>query len=452
MRIRLTLPLTLKEIANAIEAPLYSHDRTVNAITTNSNEVSDGDLFIALKGENFDGNAFVSEANRRGGIALTEIYDGYNLTVKSVTDAFLKIAAYYKSKLTRLEKTVAVTGSVGKTTTKNILKEMLASKYKVHATSENLNNIIGVCITVLTAPQDTEILVIEMGMNHFGELSELSRAIMPNIAVITNVGTAHVGNLGSREMIAKAKLEISDGMSDSGIMIIPYGESLLYTKNNSFTVSTTDKEAFCYLKVTDKSHLHTKFSAFIDGGKIFEATLKLPGEHVAMAVAFSVAICLIVGIDRDFIKRAAEALDARCMRGKFIDIGNWRIFDDTYSSSPEAVISDFKLLSLHSSKRSCVLGDMLELGAHTEELHKKIGAAAYEYGFRHIYAFGVYAPFIAAGATGAGMARERISVNTDPTAPHITAEQIKKHGVAEEIILVKASHALHAERIYDYLK
>ena len=453
MRIALNIPLTLKEIAQAAGSPLLAaSDATVSHVATNSKEVAAGDLFIALKGERTDGADFIPEAKARGGFILSERYTDTNISVSDTEEALLNIVRLYKSKLTSLKKTIAVTGSVGKTTTKNILREILASKYKVHATNKNFNNALGLFLTVITAPADTEILVLEMGMNHIGEIALLSQAATPDLAIITNIGNAHVGNLGSREMIAKAKLEVILGMRDKKL-IVPYDEPLLNRNENFYTVSTKSDAADLFVRINGMDQFGSNLSVYSNGARLFDAHTAIPGEHIASALSFATLAAILSGVDIGSIKSSISALDPSTARARLIDVGGYKIYDDTYSSSPEAVIANFELLSLYCTlQRSCVLGDMLELGARTEELHRKIGEAVYKYGFRRLYALGVYSPFIARGAMEAGMPREHIFVNTDITAPEITAKEILENANREEIILVKASHALHAERIYEFLK
>lgn len=452
MRIVLEIPLPLSDVLLHINSSsTLKSNPTLYAISTSSKEISPGDLFIALDGENFSGEDFITEAKEKGAYILSARNYNADIVVKNTSLALLEIAAYYKKLLKNLKYTIAITGSVGKTTTKNILSEILSYDYTVSSTIENYNNIIGVSYTILSAKADTEILVLELGMNHIGEISALSKAISPDAAIITNIGTSHIGNLGSRELIAKAKLEISDGMNNRNL-IVPYGEALL-NPEDKYTFSTENKNASCYIEIlkndTDKSIFNLKSNNV----KLHQQKITLPGRHILSLLAAAIGVIDLLNIELKSVAESISKLNESNARGKYISFDNFRIYDDSYSSSYESVISDFELLSIDkSANRSCVLGDMLELGGETEALHRKIGEAAYKYGFRVIYTFGAYSSFILHGAVNAGMPRECIYVNEDITKPEITAEQIIKNHRENETILIKASNKLKAGRIVDFLK
>ncbi len=448
MRIIPEIRITLDEVKSATRATAsYQMNAVIGAIVTNSKEALPGDLFVAIPGEHNCGDDYIDEARGRGAYVMSAGVYSAELFVGDTYLALLDLASYYKSKLPSLKKTVAITGSVGKTTTKNILSKMLSTCFKVHATKENYNNFLGLFHTVLTAPKDTEILVAELGMNHLGEISLLSKALRPNISIITNIGSAHIGNLGNRELIASAKLEILDGMS-TPLVIVPKDELLLSEIEGRYAVSLKDTDADCCII---EKHLDTSYSLvdiYTCLGSITMQKISLPGRHMFYAVAFSIEVMTLLGIDLENIKGALSVIDNGSVRGKFISIGELTLYDDTYSSSPEAVLADFELLALHKAKkRSCVLGDMLELGAHTECMHKEIGRAAVKHGFEKIFGFGVYSPFIKEGALEAGAPEDRIFINTDITNPDCTARQILDNYTKGELVLFKASHATHAERI-----
>ena len=452
MRIIPKLSLTLDDIKHATDAiASYTENVAVIAITTDSREVRRGDLFIALSGENFDGESFVKEARNKGAYILSSKYPTADFKVKNTLTALLNIAGLYKKRLPRLNTTVAITGSVGKTTTKNILCSILSHCFKVHATRENYNNAIGLWHTILSAPIDTEVMIAELGMNHIGEIQEMSFALKPDIAIITNVGTAHIGNLGSREQIARAKLEILDGMTCPHL-IAPYEENLLslYTL---YTFSTENQNADCYIRPLNESAVASSFEIITKNHSLGEFKISVPGRHILKAIAASVGAIEFMGADLKILYDAIPHLLSECARGRFIKIGAFEIYDDTYGSSPEAVIADFELLALTEYKtKSCMLGDMLELGAETEELHEKIGSAAFKYGYKSLFAFGRYAEFIKNGAIKAGMSEKNIFINGNVDSPEITAKQIINNTTDGELILFKASHAIAADRIYDYLK
>ncbi len=454
MRIKPKIPLSLLDIASALKLPSSDlSDGQINAITLNSNEAEENDLFIAINGERFNGEDYLDDAKAKGAYTLSSKSAYADFKINDTREALLKIAEFYKSHLNSLKATIAITGSVGKTTTKNILAKMLTPYFKVHATEGNYNNILGVSHTILNAAQDTEILILEMGMNHSGEIDALSRATKPDYAIITNIGTSHIGNLGSREKIASAKLEILNGMANPKITV-PYSEPLLEkVSGRRYTFSIEDSMADAFILPKCLSDLTAVFDIYTKDGKAENIEVELSGLHILKAIASSIPTLCELGLTLKEIACAVQRIDNDCKRGHYSRYGDITVYDDTYSSSYEAVISDFELLSLkREAVKSCMLGDMLELGEKSEELHKKIGEKAYEYGFSKIFAFGIYAPCIAEGAIKAGMPESRIFINTDTSKPDITAKQINENHTPNEIILFKASHAIKAERIYPLLK
>jgi len=452
MRIIPEIAITLDEIKLATKAVAhYKANQTIGAIVTHSKEALPGDLFVALPSDKTSGEDYIDEATARGAYVLSARSVVSDLLVNDTYLALLDIASFYKTKLTALRTTVAITGSVGKTTTKNILSKMLSPYFKVHSTKGNYNNFLGAFHTVMTTPKNTEILITELGMNHLGEIGTLSRAIRPDISIITNIGTSHIGNLGSRKLIATSKLEILDGMQ-SPRLIVPYGEPLLSDIQSKRTVSLKEMNADCCVIEKEIEYTHSLVDIYTKLGKISMQKISLSGRHVLHAIAFSVEVMTELGLNIEKIKSALSSLDDSLIRAKAIDIGEITVYDDTYSSSPEAVIADLDFLLLKDNRRrSCMLGDMLELGVYTESMHKKIGYEAARRGFGKIFAFGVYSPFIKAGAISGGLTEDKIFINTDLTAPEYTAKQIFDNYTEGELILFKASHATHAEKIIEIL-
>lgn len=452
MELKTELPLTLDDILFATcGVKHYRESRTINNIITNSKEAGIGDLFIPLKGERFDGEDYIYEAKKRGAYTISSQSRDADITVSDTAFAMLNIAKFYKEKHKRLKTTVAITGSVGKTTTKNILSQMLSKHFKVHATEGNYNNIIGVSYTLLTMPKDTEILVLEVGMNHFGEISTISEAVVPDISIITNIGSAHIGNFGSHELIAKAKLEIKDGMI-SDCLIIPNVPILKDRARDAITVAVNSPDADYSIFPLQARDDSTVFKA-IYKEKILYATVNIPGMHILSSVIFGIVVMDILKLSEEMIIDSIASVTSDSVRQKMYRLKNVTIYDDTYNSSPEAVSSTFENIDLvWKGRKSCVLGDMLELGRFSEIFHKKIGADAVKFKYDKLFVFGVYAPFIAQGALEAGMNKNKIFINTDICSPAITAKQIKEYLNENELILFKASHSVHAERIISELE
>lgn len=454
MRINIAVPLTLSQICSFTGAINlnYPSDALISAISTDTRELSRGDLFIALRGENYDGNDFANFARSRGAYVLSSRRDAETLLVKDTSEALLLLAMHYKSLLPRLKHTVAITGSAGKTTTKNFLLRILSPSCKAYGTDGNLNNLVGVPLTLLSLPYETEIAVFELGMNHMGEISRLSNCIRPSIAAITNIGSSHIGNLGSREMIAKAKLEISDGMQTPHI-VTELEENLLSGICHRTTLSMRNPRAdYCFLTVSEgisssSFDFHTRHDA-IQG-------LCVPffGEHLFTSLAFALALSCECGLGEEELRLGVKNIDESCLRHKWQRIRDFVVFDDSYNAAPESVYAALEMLKkFKSHPRAALLGDILELGANTEKIHRSIGYAAYKSGIEHLYLFGVYAPFIAEGALAAGMSKGKIFINDDPLDHRTSARQILEHHLAREIILFKASHRMNLSKITEILK
>ena len=451
MRIVPTHQLTINEIARTTGSPELSINEPIGAIVTNSKEVEKNDLFVALNGDFSSGENYTAEAKDKGAFILSAKDKSADISVSNTEAALLSIVSYYKKKLNNLKFTIAVTGSVGKTTTKNMIYEILSTDYIVHSTYENYNNFLGVAHTVLTACADCEVLVIEMGMNHIGEISHLSRSVAPDISVITNVGSAHIGNLGSREKIAEAKLEIIDGMKN-GMLIVPFEEELLQVPYKKYTYSLNSPLADCFLKIREENESGALFDFYTKNQCVNDIKLNIPGHHILSAASIALSIAYYIDADLESIKKAfLKISETKLVRAKYISIGAYTIYDDTYSASFEATDAVMKMLSMKTENLCCVLGDMLELGEKSKELHERIGAAAVKYGFKKLFTYGKKATDIAIGAVKSGFKKENVFVNENTDLPQITAEQIKKNCMPGDLILFKASHAIHAKKIFDFL-
>lgn len=445
------ISLTLDDISGAIiSVKNYSKNKVVNRIITNSIEAIEGDLFIAIDGEHESGESYTEDARARGAYILASRDINADIIVNDTKAAILSLTAYYKSLLKDLKHTVAITGSVGKTTTKNIVASMLKKCFVVHKTYENYNNFLGVFHTVMSSPIDTEVLVCEVGMNHLGEISEISKSITPTVAIITNIGTTHIGNLGTREMIAKTKLEITDGM-DKDNLYCDFDEELLKGYVETQGVSFYNSDAFVRILVKSIQSGGVLFD-IVGKDFLFENnTLPSPARHILSAIAYGVCVMKHIGIVNEEISRSIAYVCEGYTDKKFKKAGGYIVYDDTYSSSLEAVRADFEMLSFFP-KKCCLLGDMLELGEETERLHTEVGSLAHKYGFCPLYAYGVYAPFIANGARAAGMNDNKIFINTNPLDPEASAKQILNSTDGDELILLKASHRLYAGEVLEHMR
>ena len=447
MRVELDIPLHLDEIVKAVNAKKYYKKRLnsiIRAITTDTRECEEGDLFIALKGQCDSGERYVSEALLKQCSVISAIEQSGAIYVDDTNDALLQIAKLYKSKLP-LKSTVAITGSVGKSTTVKFVSKILTQKYKVHSPSGNFNNHLGVPLTVLGSKSDTEILVSEFGMNHIGEISKLSKCIEPDIGVITGIGTAHIGNLGSREGIATAKSEILDGIKN-GSILIPYGEPLLQGLKKTLSVGRNTSLSDFALNNISSSYTFNSAIKSIDNLKFFDSR-----EHLLVDLCFAIAVSVLLGLSESEIQNGVGSISENDLRQKFITLRDFTIFDDSYNASLESIRADLIYISKHHSLSSALLGDVLELGDNATMIHESIGRIAAGVKLNKLYLYGQHAHDVARGAISAGMEKSNIFINDSIPSPEISARHILDNHTQGEVILFKGSHNMHLNKIIDII-
>ena len=381
----MNIQITVKDIINVTKGKLiYGNENEIcENFSRNTKEVKQGDIYIGFKGEIYDGGVFYEEAFSNGakgciineieGLKLKKVENKFIIQVEDTVKAIGQIARYKREKYNI--PVIAVTGSVGKTSTKDIIASVVSQKYKTLKTQANLNNHIGMPLTILSL-KDHEALVVEMGMNHFGELSYLTNIAKPTIAVITNVGTAHIGNLGSRENILKAKLEILEGLPKDGVVIINNDNDLLHKwqlENKKYNVITyginnNSKYAAKEIKYT------TTGSEYQLNGK---ESIKVPvgGEAFVYNSLAAISVGELLNIPIEKIQVGIKNFELTKMR---LDVQKsskgYTIINDCYNANYDSMKSAIEYLnSSKGNRKIAVLGDMLELGEFSQELHKKVG-------------------------------------------------------------------------------
>ncbi len=447
MRIKLGIPLTLNEIAAAAGSTVKQNKRAlINYIATDSREASRGDLFIALRGEKYDGALFVDQARENGAYILSSIESSSDIFHPDTRQALLDLAAYYTQKLPYLLYKIGITGSVGKTTTKEFLKILLSQKYITHASEGNFNNEIGLPLSILSARSDTQILLMELGMNSRGEISRMSKCLKPDMAAITNIGSAHIGRLGSREEIAKAKLEILDGMN-GGKLIVPKGENLLSNTANTLTFSTSRSDADIFLSEGKSNEI-----VIYKQGEFFcSSNFSLPEEHYKKCLVTAVSAAINSAILPDKLSHGISLISTDNIRQKHFSAENYNFYDDSYNASSESVtaaVNAFLKKELSGAK-SLLLGEILELGELRQQIHFDVGKAIDPSKISRLFLFGEHASEIGYGAESIGFPAERIYLNSNINDPYHTAKQIRRHCVPGEHILVKGSRGVRLERILE---
>jgi len=373
--------MTLREIADAVHGVLndkaYADLPAEDVYTDTRNNVK-GALFIPLRGENFDGHAYLADAFAGGAAAvLTDVYSDLRQPLIRVSDtrqALLDLAGHYRRKFTA--KVVAVTGSAGKTTTKELIAAVLAEKYRVLKTEGNLNNEIGVPKMLFQLTDEHDIAVLEMGMSGFGELHRIARAAQPDMAVIVNIGDAHIENLGSREGIRKAKMEVLD-------FLPPGAPILLNGADEMLTALRGARPHICfygtdvYASQVEKLGLAGVRFVCHGEGTEFPITVPLPGEHMVSNALAAAAAGLAFGLTGDEIAAGILQFKPAKMRMQISRTASGAtILDDSYNANPSAMRAALDVLAAEEGRRAAILGDMLELGAHSAGLHEEVGRYA----------------------------------------------------------------------------
>lgn len=434
----------------------FSHD---------TRTIKEGDIYIGLKGEKIDGSIYWKDSFEKGAKAVIvgkiefsqediKKYDLQEKTivkVKDTTEAFGKIALH-KRKLYNIP-VVGVTGSVGKTSTKDIIASVLSQKYNTLKTEGNNNNHIGLPSTLLRLKNE-EAAVIEMGMNHFGEISYLSKIAKPNIAVITNIGTSHIGNLGSRENILKAKLEILEGMEEKKIIINNDNDLLhnWYEENkDKYSIITygIHNESDIMAKNIKESEEGSTFTCKIDEEEI-EIQVPVGGEHFVYNAMCATAVGKALNLTNEEIIRGIRNFELTKKRMEITELnGNITLINDTYNASYESIAASLKyMITLNKKRKIAVLGDVLELGEYSKELHEKIGEEVVKNNINLLICTGENAKFIAETAVKKGMKEENVFYEENIEKIFLRIEKEMKQ---EDVILLKASNGMKFYNIANWI-
>ena len=424
-------------------------------VSTDSRKVNIGDLFFALSGEKFDGHNFVDATVNAGAVcAVVSRAPAENIPYILVDDTKKALGALAKNYYSLFPSiTVGITGSVGKTTTKEFIAAVLAEKYNAAKTEGNFNNEIGLPLTLLSFASPQNALALEMGMSARGEISRLSMIACPDIGVITNIGSAHLENLGTRENIALAKLEIADGMPNGAPLIMNGDEPLLKnlknSKTNNIYVSLIDKncEFFAY---NIKEELETLSFDCTVRGKVWQnVTIPTIGRHNVYNALCAIAVGTLADIDEHCIREGLMNFTQCAMRGGVVECEGIKIIEDCYNASPESMRAALDALRhiAGPARKVAFLGEMRELGRDSAKMHFFVGEYAAKAGVNILFTFGKNAVEIANGALSAGLERENIICIEDTEDIHTAVEKLKNVIKKGDVILFKASRALRLERI-----
>ncbi len=424
----------------------------VVGVSTDSRTVRPGDLFFAIRGDNFDGHEYVEDAFAKGACAAVVSDDaarsGTALVVEDTVDALLTLAAWYRDRFDI--PVVAVTGSNGKTTTKDMAAAVLSTKFRTARTRGNYNNHIGVPLTLFDIEREHEVAVVEMGMNHPGEIARLAAAARPSVGVITNVSEAHMETMQDIDTIAQAKAELLDALPPDGTSVLNWDDprvKALWTRGPG-NVVTFGLSADAEVRAVgiDASADGVSFELADDG----RVTLPIAGRHNVMNALAAIAVGRIMGVPDADAARGLSSFEASPMRMNFERAGSRVVLNDAYNCNPGSLGAALEVLVEAAGERTsaAVIGDMLELGSTSTRAHREAGARAAELGVDWLLLFGTEVAALKEGALEAGMPASRVRIFESKTA---LVETLRKELDESAVLLVKGSRGMRMEEVVELL-
>jgi len=459
---------TLKQICSMMNnaEPLTSgiQQISITGVSTDTRTIQAGNLFVPLMGENYDGHQYAQQAYNLGAVAVLwqrdhklSPVDIPVILVDHTLEALQQLAASYRQQLP--VRVIGITGSNGKTSTKDMVASVMGNRFRVHKTKGNLNNHIGLPQTLLQMDETTEIAVVEMGMSGRGEIELLSRMACPDAVIITNIGEAHMLQLGSREEIAKAKFEIMAGLRNDGVLIYlgdePLLRELIPSQGTDFDIISFGSDSMLNDYSPQDIHIdikQTRFSVTTSNNSklITELAIPLLGRHNVINALAAVAVAEFFGLDESTIRSGLLQTELTGMRIELLQAKNGlTILNDAYNASPASMKAALLLLEelLGYQHRLVVLGDMLELGPQSESFHRDIGKLINSLNFDYIFTFGEMAAYIAEEC------RAQYSPNHvfEASDKAELAKQIATVVTPQDIVLVKASRGKRLEELVEAL-
>ncbi|MEO0454278.1 MAG: UDP-N-acetylmuramoyl-tripeptide--D-alanyl-D-alanine ligase [Verrucomicrobiota bacterium] len=453
---------SLQQVAEWAQAEVHGScsGLMVERVHTDSRSVREGDLFIALRGERFDGHAYLEQAIQSGAVGLMVASD-YELDLESVQVPVLQVedtliglqqvASQYRSSCGC--KVVAITGSSGKTSTKEMIAAVLSAQFKVQKTEGNLNNHIGLPMTLLSIEEDTEWAVVELGMNHPGEILPLAQLAQPDLAVITNIGWAHIEAFPDQTGIANEKRSILKSLSEQGIAVLNGDDPFLqeaseWTKGE---IHFTGKAENALIRYRDPQYEDGKmaFKLVVDQ-EVVEAEIPYPGLHMVENATLAVGVGIMAEVS---LADAVDGLKQVSFPPGRLQIQTWDggwIIDDSYNANPDSMMAAFKTLSLlpGDGQKVALLGSMGELGAYSNQLHSRVGQAAVQEGIDELFCVGPEAEVLCQSAVEAGLNAEAVQVCTQAVE---AAEKYQVKHRPGDRVLIKGSRAMKMEEAFSVL-
>lgn len=450
--------MTLGNIAAACggmyHGSVEAKDKTIADITTDSRKAGKDSLFVAIKGERVDAHRFIPAVFEQGALCVIceqapEDAKGAYIQVESSLQAIKDIAEFYRKQLDI--KVVGITGSVGKTSTKEMIASVLSEKYRVLKTLGNFNNELGLPLTVFRLRDEDEIAVLEMGISNFGEMHRLSKIARPDICVMTNIGQCHLEFLGDRDGILRAKSEIFDFINADGSIILNGDDDKLASIGEIKGI----QPIFFGIDSDRKIHAEQIRSLGLKGiaCKIctdkgdFDVTIPIPGYHMVYNALAGTAVGLTMGMTTEEIKRGIEKLESLSGRFHIIETEDYTVVDDCYNANPVSMKASLKVLHDALDRKVAVLGDMGELGENEKQLHEEVGRVAAQQDIQLLICIGPLSAYMAKAAKEENPQLEVVQKDTLEEGLKLLPGYLKKG----DTILVKASHFMHFEKIVEAL-
>ena len=451
--------LTLRNIASACGGEYVGAesglDLCVEGITTDSRQVPEGGLFVAIPGERVDGHDYIPKAEAAGAAAVLsekELPDGKvpYIRVKSSLQAVKDLAEFYLAGLKI--PVVGIAGSVGKTSTKEMVASVLSQKYRVLKTEGNFNNELGLPLTIFRLREEHEIAVLEMGISDFGEMHRLSKIARPQTCILTNIGWCHLENLKTRDGILKAKSEIFDYIRPDGHVILNGDDDKLSTIREvkgivprTFGLNPGNEIWADQLESRGlkgiSCRIHTP-----EGD--FDAAIPMPGEHMVYNALAAAAAGLYYGLTLEEIRRGIESFETIRGRFRILETGTYTLIDDCYNANPVSMKTSLQALQEGKGRRVAVLGDMGELGENEKDLHREVGAFAGSLSIDALYCAGPLCEYLAEGAREAN---PELEICWYPGRDRLMVE-LKRLLKPQDTILIKASHYMGFDKIVNMLR
>ena len=450
--------LTLRNITRACQGTYHGNesllDREVAGVTIDSRKVEKGFLFVAINGERFNAHQFIPDTIEKGALCVVSHEDLGDtdypyILVEATGQALLDIAKLYRDSFD--VKVVGITGSVGKTSTKEMIASVLAQKYNVHKTQGNFNNECGLPLTIFEMNEEHQVSVLEMGINHFGEMRKLSTVASPDICVITNIGVAHLEFLKTREGIMQEKTQMFQDMKPGGSVVLNGDDPLLSTigpvkgSDPIFYGLDQDKNVIYATDVEPLGLKGTSCTIHLPEGS-FSCVVPIPGIHMVSNALAGSAVGSKLGLTTEEIKRGIESLPSIPGRNHIIQTDRLILLDDCYNANPVSMKASLDVLNMGIGRKVAVLGDMGELGPDYAALHRSVGEYAAEIGIDLVCAIGPMSKEIAEGAASDGTKALWFETKADFLAQ---TKDILKDG---DNVLIKASHGMEFPEIVEALR